>query len=201
MVQIWSLLRFSGVAAIVIGWVTILLSVFLHPWFSLDKNALSDLGALNVPDNYIFNFGLMLSSILAFLYSLYLIKTLNRLGCVGGVFLTLASANLFLIGFYPEGTYPHLLVSVEFFVLILIACLVVSLSLLTSGFKKHGLSGLVLTLLSIILSLTIPWPSVGALEVEVLLFITVWLMVMVHYHIKQEDRVSFDITKKQNFSS
>ncbi|MCX8175700.1 MAG: DUF998 domain-containing protein [Candidatus Bathyarchaeota archaeon] len=169
--------------AIVIGWVTIFLSVFLHPWFSLDKNALSDLGALNVSYNYVFNFGLILSSISAFLYGLYLIKTLNKLGCVGGTFLILASANLFLVGLYPEGTYPHLLVSVEFFVLILIAGLIISLSLLTLGFKKHGLLGLTLIFAGIILALTIPWPSVGALEVEVLLSTTIWLIIMLHYHL------------------
>ncbi|RLI02562.1 hypothetical protein DRO30_02460 [Candidatus Bathyarchaeota archaeon] len=183
MSQSWSLLRFSGIIAIIIGWVTIFLAAFLHPWFLLEKNALSDLGALNVPDNHIFNFGLMLSSIPIFLYGLYLAKNLNKLGCTGGVFLVIASVSLFLIGLYPEGTYPHLFVSVEFFVSVLVASLIISLSLLTLGFKKHGLSGLILIWTCIILALTVPWPSIGTLEVEVLLFITIWLIVMLHYHL------------------
>lgn len=184
--QAWNLLRFFGIASIIIGWVTIVLGILLHPWFSLSRNALSDLGALSVPNNYVFNLGLMLSSTLAFLYSLHLIKSLNKLGCVGGVFLLIASVNLFLVGLYPEGTYPHLFVSINFFVLSLLAGLVVSLSLVTLGFKKHGLPGLALILICIALTLTIPWPSVGALEVEILLFITIWLIIMLHYHLTLE---------------
>ncbi len=105
-----------GVIAIMIGWVTIIISISLHPWFSLYDNALSDLGAIWVSSNSVFNVGIMMASFFALAYGCNLTLKLKRpLGRVGGAFFCLSSVFLMLVALFPEGTKPHYAVSVAFF--------------------------------------------------------------------------------------
>ena len=181
----YTLMSLMGLVAVAIGWASILISITLNPWFSLCKNTLSDLGALGIPSNYVFNVGLMIASIPAFLYGLFFIKYMSRaLSKSGGALLCLSAIFLFLTGFFPEGVEPHFAVSTAFFTLTLIAAFIVSLSVLTSS-RGHGVVEVALIVIALCTSL-LPWPSIGALETAILVLVTLWLIVMLHYHLKVE---------------
>ncbi|MEM4576094.1 MAG: DUF998 domain-containing protein [Candidatus Nezhaarchaeales archaeon] len=158
-----------------IGWVTILISIILNPWFSLYRNALSDLGAIGVSFSYVFNGGLIVASFLALAYGCTLIlKLRGRLGRIGGVFFSISSIFLTLVSTYPEGTRPHYFVSVMFFSFLILSMIVVSIW--TMKIKRAlGIVLLTLSVIALIFAL-IPWTSVGMLEVSVLIVATLWLL-------------------------
>lgn len=175
---------FSGLIALIIGSLTIILAISMNPWFSLERNALSDLGAIDILNNYVFNMGLMITSIFMLIYSIYLILILNnKIGIVGSSLLLLASIYLFLIGVFPEGTYPHEIISYEFFLLSAIAIMLMGISFLMIS-KIHGTLSIVLIVIGIVLAIIIPWPSIGALELMAIVIMGLWILVMLHHHIK-----------------
>lgn len=175
---------FSGLIALVIGLIAIILAISMNPWFSLERNALSDLGALSIPSNYVFNTGLMITSIFMLIYSIYLVSVINsKVGIVGSSLLLLASIHLFLIGAFPEGTYPHMFVSYEFFLLSAIAITLIGISFLMIS-KVHGILSIVLIIIGIVFAVIIPWPSIGALELMAIVVMGLWILVMLHHHLK-----------------
>ena len=89
------LMCFSGLIALATGLLTIILAISMNPWFSLERNALSDLGALGIPNNYVFNTGLMITSIFMLTYSIYLVSIINnKIGIIGSSLLILAYIHL-----------------------------------------------------------------------------------------------------------
>ena len=181
--SILKIVRFFGVFALLIGWVTIAISITLNPWFSITKNALSDLGALGIRYNFIFNYGLGFASIFAIIYSFYLLARLSgRLTALASSFFLLGAIHLLLIALFPEGTYPHLFVSIEFFVLMGISILILGLAFLIKPEKRGlGITFTAMSLIGFLMAALIPWPSVGALEVFAISLITVWAILMVIY--------------------
>lgn len=165
-----------GIMAMFIGWITILISITLNPWFSIYRNALSDLGAIGVSFSYVFNGGLTIASFLALAYGCILILRLRGwLGRIGGVFFSISSIFLTLVSTYPEGTKLHYFVSVMFFSFLILSMIVVSIW--TMKIKRAlGIVLLTLSVIALIFTL-IPWPSVGLLEVSILIAATVWLLV------------------------
>ncbi|MHC1627839.1 MAG: DUF998 domain-containing protein [Candidatus Nezhaarchaeales archaeon] len=118
-----------GVVAVMIGWVTIIISISLHPWFSLYDNALSNLGAIGVPSNSVFNVGIMIALLFALAYGCNLALKLKKLlGRIGGATLCLSSILLMLVALFPEGTRPHYTVSVVFFLLLIVSMILMSAS-------------------------------------------------------------------------
>lgn len=131
---------FSGVAAPLLGFTMILLSIRSSPWFSWTKNALSDLG-VSGPGSLIFNYGLVLTGVLAIVFSLGLYELAES--CLAGRlgFLLFIAGNVFLsgIGIFPETSGRiHYYVSVAFFVSIPLSMLALGISIKRRGMKKFG---------------------------------------------------------------
>ncbi|MCS7132856.1 MAG: DUF998 domain-containing protein [Aigarchaeota archaeon] len=175
--------RFFGILALAIGWITIFISISLNPWFSITKNALSDLGAIDVRHNFIFNFGLATASIFAIIYSFYLLMYLSgKLTALASSLFLLGSIHLLLIALFPEGTYPHLFVSLEFFVLIGVSILILGIAFLVRPEKRTlGMTFTAMSILGFLTAALAPWPSIGALEVFAISLMTVWAILMIIY--------------------
>lgn len=181
------LVRFFGFLAIASGWATIAAAIAVNPWFSLDRNALSDLGAVGLPTNYVFNVGIAVAAVLGVIYSIYLAASLEgRLAHIGSTVLLIGVVHVLLIALFPEGTQPHTTVSYEFFILTGVAILVIGISLIASGRKTHGAISAALSIIGFTLTPIIPWPSIGAAEVFAITLMTIWIATMLHYHIKHQ---------------
>ncbi|MGB9784306.1 MAG: DUF998 domain-containing protein [Fervidicoccaceae archaeon] len=157
--------RFLGILTFIVAFFGIALSIYLNPWFSITKNALSDLGRVGLEKSYIFNWTLIISSILALLYSFHLSSAIpGKLGCIGVGIYIVGAFSLMGIGLFPEGTGPHYFVSLEFFILMSASLLIFGVSLARHGKKSYGYALIGLFLLSFLGSYFIAWPSVAMLE-------------------------------------
>ncbi|MEM0141699.1 MAG: DUF998 domain-containing protein [Thermoplasmatales archaeon] len=163
-----------GLLGILSAWLTIALSWHLNPWFSIEKNALSDLGGGNISANghpmpslpIIYNGGLILTSaiLIAFATLMFSISR-NKMEGAGSSFFIIAGVFLALIGIYHEGTYPHDFVSIWFFILASLAYLVISIGIIRYGRFKIGLSMFLIIILSWVIYSLVPWGSVAEGEV------------------------------------
>jgi len=172
-------LRYFGVCAAASGWITILTSMILNPWFSIARNALSDMGAIGVKHAWVFNSGLMISGALAFLYSAYLLLALgSRLELLASSIMILASIHLILIGLFPEGTYPHFFVSMEFFVLMGVSILLFGVAFLMSEARRYGICFMAMAVAGFLAAILAPWPLRGSLEVFEISLMTLWSLLM-----------------------
>ena len=123
--------RIAGFLAPIVAFVAIAIAIAAHPWFSFTENAISDLGAMSVEDNYILNNGLIIAGILAVIFSYGLYKDQkSALGKLGAIIFIIASISLILIGLFPEDfKIPiHYPASVSFFVLGSFGILIVGLA-------------------------------------------------------------------------
>ena len=50
--------------------------------------------------------------------------------------------------------------------------------------KVHGVLSIVLVVIGIALAITIPWPSIGTLELMAIVTMGLWILVMLHHHLK-----------------
>jgi len=180
-------LKFFGILALLIGWITIFASIMLNPWFSFTKNALSDLGALGQRYAFVFNSGLFISGIFAALYSIFLLYiSKGRLFSFASSIFLLVSIHLILIAVFPEKTYPHLFVSYEFFILAGFSILFFGLSFLARREVGLGSFFTALAISGFVLAALIPWPSIAAVETFSICLMTVWAIFMLRYHLKQK---------------
>ena len=131
--------------AIISAWLTIIISIHFNPWFSVTKNALSDLGGGNLINNnhpaplypYIYNYGMIITGILLFLFSsMIIINSRNKIEINGLSFFMISGLFLALIGIYHEGTYPHDFVSIWFFILASISYFSIGISLIINKFLR-----------------------------------------------------------------
>ena len=100
------LLVYSGVLAIVLAWIVIVVSWSLNrDWFSYSEGAFSDLGSRRSCCPEVFNYGLI---IVGFLFSIYGVGIVSsarsKAGVVGGSYVSLAGVFLAPVGVYPEET-------------------------------------------------------------------------------------------------
>lgn len=112
-----------GVIGPLIPYLSIGVSIALSPWFSWEKNALSDLGhAVKSGVAPIFNFGLLIAG---FFLTIYAVKALYKYARWTGYSLVISAFVLQLIAVFDE-VYGllHWLVSVLFFVLLGVTSLV-----------------------------------------------------------------------------
>ncbi len=110
-----------GIASPIAAYVIIFISILVHPDFSWASNELSYLGAVDTSYNNIFNFGLMISSILGILFTLAIIQFADsNIGYVGVGGYGAGMVCLLLIGIFPSGTAPHYPISILFFSLSLV---------------------------------------------------------------------------------
>lgn len=173
------ILRYFGVLALAIGWLTIILSISVNPWFSLERNALSDLGAVGRENAWIFNSGLVVAGVVAALYSIYLLKAArDKLETLASAIFLMSSIHLILIGLYPEGTYPHLFASYWFFLSAGFAVLLFGAALLIKRDLFLGASFVLISAIGFAGAALIPWPSIGSVEVFAIMLLSIWAILM-----------------------
>ncbi len=176
-----------GLVAVAVGWITIITSIIVNPWFSIFRNALSDLGALGLETRIVFNTGIFAASVLGILYSIYLMTCLrSRLGAASSSIFLIGAIHLTLVSLFPEGTYPHRFVSYEFFILVGVAVFLIGFSLIVEGGRTWGLLSILLSIIGFTSAFIVPWPSVGLLEVFAITLLTAWLVLMFLYHLRCE---------------
>lgn len=164
------LLLLIGLAAIIVAWVFIGLSwYFNRGWFVFTENAYSDLGGSKSCCPWLFNYGLIVSGVLAIAYSIGLIALgSNKYEVIGGSYMLIAGIFLVLIGVFPTGTRPHVFVSTWFFIQSDLALTVLSYGLWRRIGSRRILSVFTMTILAIpvavIVGLSIGWPSAAVLE-------------------------------------
>lgn len=179
-------LKFFGLISLAVGWITIFISMALNPWFSIAKNALSDMGALGAEYAYVFNSGLFVAGVLALFYSIYLLSEYDgKISALASSMFFFSAVHLILIAVFPEGTYPHLLVSYEFFIWAGVAVLVFGIAFLAGGRLKLGSLFTVLSLVGFILAAVIPWPSIASLEIFSICILTIWVALMLADHLRR----------------
>ena len=133
-------LKISGICGILtptVAFSCIFAAIYSAPQFSWVQNALSDLGVMPGVTAALFNYGLILSGVLGFIFSISLHKMMRFFevvsadgkprflfyrGSVGALFFSLACLALVAIGVFPENVrYLHFFASVAFFVLLIAA--------------------------------------------------------------------------------
>jgi hypothetical membrane protein len=103
-----------GIISPIVAYVSIGISIVFSPWFSWEKNALSDLGhSMRSSVAPLFNLGLLLSG---FFMMIYAVQVFRRYSKYSSFFLTVSALFLQLIAVFDEVYgYLHFLVSVVFF--------------------------------------------------------------------------------------
>jgi len=103
-----------GVIGPLLAFVSIGVSIALSPWFSWERDALSDLGhAVKSGVAPIFNFGLFLTG---FFLTIYAVKVLKGHARWTGYSLAISAFTLQLVAVFDEVYGLHLVVSILFFV-------------------------------------------------------------------------------------
>lgn len=157
-------LRFTGLAAAALAWAVILASIALNPWFVFTRNAFSDLGGPRANYPWVYNYGLIGVAALTFLFSAYLLSaSRNKVEAVGASYVSVAAVFLALIGVFHEGTYPHVFVSLWFFVQFDLAVIAWSVGAVMAG-DKAGPFLLLLGAAAPIPAALLRWPSAATLE-------------------------------------
>jgi hypothetical membrane protein len=145
--------RFSGLCGIIgplIALIGIAIAIWVSPWFNWFDNALSDLGHPSMlggsngvpgfnPAAPIFNTSLILTGFITLILTVWLIRHQvfegSIIGVIAAILLTISQFFLVGIGVFHEGFgYTHFIVSVGFFVTLLIAGLIYGVRLMQ---EKH----------------------------------------------------------------
>ena len=172
------LIRYSGIIAVILAWVVIAVSISVNPWFVFIKNAFSDLGGPYATDPWIYNYGLIITSVFVDLYSINLLLTSrNKVESFASAFVFVAGLFLALIGIYHAGTRPHVFVSTWFFVQMDMALIAWGIGSLMGGDRGLGLFSLLLGVLAPIPASLIPWPSAATEEAYGIVIIDIWVVV------------------------
>jgi hypothetical membrane protein len=170
-------LRIAGIVAVIMAWVVITISISVNPWFVFTRNAFSDLGGPHATDPWIYNYGLITTSIFVDLYSIHLLLiSRNKIESFASAFVFIAGIFLALIGVYHEGTNPHVFVSTWFFIQIDMAIIIWGIGSLITRNKRFGLFTLLLGIVAPIIALLIPWPSAATVEAYGILAIDIWVV-------------------------
>lgn len=147
--SIW--LKTSGVCGVltpIIAFGCIFSAIASYPKFNWTSNALSDLGVVEGITAPLFNFGLIISGILALVFATGLIIFINSkvVGSLCTVAFILTALALTAIGIFPENVKPaHYYASVAFFMLSIISMMIVGVSFLITGRVKMGLLALLMS--------------------------------------------------------
>ncbi len=154
----------------------VLLSSQQNPWWSLYRNAFSDLGGPKANAPWIFNSALIIAGVLFCMFSIGVLGlSKSRVTSFASGLLFTAGVFLALIGVYPSGTRPHFFVATWFYLQSFMGMAVLGVGLLLEKRLVHGIALLLLGVLPVPLSLlveaTIGWPSVAILELAGALFI------------------------------
>lgn len=167
-------LKYSGIVGGVIYWLFTFWAISRNKWFSFFEHALSDLGTAEANAPWIYNCGLMISSIFGVLFAVYLVLTSQtKLQTVGGAYIGVAALFLALIGIYPGGTKPHVFVSAYFFVQFFLGMLLYGL-----GSEKRLRNISLLIFMLAVVGILITWPSVALIETYEIMLIIVFALLI-----------------------
>ena len=171
---------YAGVLAPIVALTGIGTAIELNrSWWHVTENAISDLGRVGLPHNWVLNSSLVVSSILAIYYSAGLLRearnSVERAGI--GIFIV-GLVFLALIGIFPEGTWPHYYVSWGFFVSASVGFLIAGLGAGLSGDRSIALFTVVVFTAGWILAL---WAMRHFRGVAVAEFVGVFGMIIWHY--------------------
>ncbi|WP_456422175.1 DUF998 domain-containing protein [Thermococcus sp.] len=167
-------LVWSGFIGGLIYWLFVAWSISQNHWFSFWRNALSDLGGSGANSPWIYNAGLIATSMFVLVFSLYLILTATtKAQTVGGAYISVSAIFLALIGIFHEGTRPHIFVSTYFFVQFFVGALIYGLG---SG-KTVKKASTLLFVLSVV-GAFFPWPSTALLETYEILLVMAFTLVI-----------------------
>lgn len=143
--------RFAGICGVLVPVVIFTclgLSLAASPWFTWTQHALSDLG-IQEDTAAVFNYGMILGGILAFIFSLGLIMVLSKK--IGAYILLISSFALIGIGLFPETIFGvHFITSASFFMLLTLAFIILGLTIKQNQFERSvGFLAFVFALMAI----------------------------------------------------
>lgn len=171
---------YLGILSIIVPSAFIIASVMGNPWFSIMKNAFSDLGAVTANMQWVFNIGLIVSAAVVFAFAIGLIEiSENKVQVTGSAFLVMTAIFLAMIGVFYEGTSPHFLFSVLFFAEAALSVLVWGLGLLVQRSYVPGTAMVAMSLAGAVISVTVKFPSIALLEAFGIIIMFVWVIMMV----------------------
>jgi len=120
----------AGLSAPVLAFTCILSAIASYPKFSWTNNALSDLGVVKGITGPLFNFGLIASGFLGFIFAVFGLFTYLRksfVGKAGTLAFAAATVTLIAIGVFNENfSGTHYAVSVVFFVLVPVSLFIIT---------------------------------------------------------------------------
>ncbi|MGC8607065.1 MAG: DUF998 domain-containing protein [Vulcanisaeta sp.] len=178
-------LAYTGMVAAVLAWLFIIISIIVNPWFVFTKNAFSDLGGPHATDPWIYNYGLIITSIFIVLYSINLLLiSRNKVENFASAFVFVAGIFLALIGIYHAGTRPHVFVSTWFFAQMDMALITWGIGSLMAKDRVLGSFSLILGIIAPIIALIVPWPSAATEEAYGIAVIDSWVTVMTYLEIR-----------------
>lgn len=166
--------------------VTLTVSISLNPWFSFHKNALSDLGSLNVPNNYIFNFGLILTSLAGLVFSFAVIEYFKP----SKLYLfPLAMICLSMIGIFPEDYgFPHSVSAVLFYLFSLISIGQAGVFLKKKGDVKIGSFSIIGSIATFLAMIVPRWEGLAIPELIGAGFIVLWILIIATKILKEIEK-------------
>lgn len=168
-----------GLVGLAYAWILIIAAAMFNPWFRFTANAFSDLGSASANVPWFFNYGMISVGTLICLYSWSLVVIAeNKTESTGGVFFLVSGGFLILIGYFHEGTYPHLFVSYWFFIQSALAIIAWGAGMLFAGRMRSGTTVLLLGLISPVAGALIHWPSTAVLEAFGIVVIDIWTAIV-----------------------
>ena len=174
-----SVMLYFGIFAMISAAAWISTAIAINPSFDFYTGALSQLGSPGANSPWVYNVGLMFTSVLLFVFACsLLLHSKNRVESAGSSFLMISSLFLALIGIYHGGTYPHDFVSLWFFILGDISIITWGIGLIIDD-RKWAVYVLVLALLASSMGFGLPWPSSAELETFGTAAIGLWAVLMI----------------------
>lgn len=154
----------------------ILIAILYSPWFKWTNNALSDLGVKGI-SALIFNNGLIFGGLLAFIFSIGLIKILYNK--IGPYILAISSLALIGAGLFPITMYTlHYIMSAIFFGSLTIGLLIIGITMKYNQFDQNmGNAAIMIALLAFITPVTLYFSHGIAIPEMIICFLAfLWCM-------------------------
>jgi hypothetical membrane protein len=146
------------------------------PWFNWTYHAISDLGADGISSLFLNN-GFVLVGILAFIFSIGLIKLLSKK--IGGYLLALSSIALIFVGIFPVTIFDlHFIVSAIFFISLTVGILIVGITLRNNPYEKNlGNAAIIISVICFISPISLYFfDGIAIPEMIICFFIFLWYM-------------------------